>query len=251
MKITFLGTGGGRWMTITQRLHTGGFRIEDDVNLQIDPGAGALARAVQSRINPLKTDGVLVSHCHPDHYSDTEVFIEAMTKGMTRKKGVLGASESVIHGSGDLGPAVSKYHRSKVGKEYSLTPGDSFKIGEMGVKAIPTVHSDPYGVGFKLYTNKGLVVYTGDTEYFDGMTDHYQDASLLILNMIRPLDQRLKWHLCGDEAINILKESRPKTAIITHFGMKMVPLFRKEAQRIESSSGVRTIAARDGMKFQL
>nr|WP_243687165.1 MBL fold metallo-hydrolase [Methanobacterium formicicum] len=74
--------------TITQRRMTGGFRIDgiDGKNLHLDPGPGALVRSYQFGVNPLKLHGILVSHSHTDHYSDAEVLIEAMTRGMTRKK---------------------------------------------------------------------------------------------------------------------------------------------------------------------
>ncbi len=249
MEIVFLGTGGGRWMTITQRLHTGGFRIHDTEKIHVDPGTGAVARASAKRINPLSTDAVLVSHCHPDHYTDAEVFIEAMTKGMTKRAGVVGASRSVLLGNHELGPAISKYHKSKLKSEYVLTPGDKFKIGDIGVEALPTRHSDPDCIGFKFFTDKGIISYTSDTEYFEGMTDFYRDSSLMIINVIRSKNERLKWHLCSDEVIKILNEVRPQTAIITHFGMKMIPVAGKEAERIERETGVSVIAARDGMRY--
>lgn len=45
-----------------------------------------------------------------------------------------------------------------------------------------------------------------------------------------------------------MEEADPEVAVITHFGVKMIfagP--RREAERIERESGVRTVAARDGM----
>jgi phosphoribosyl 1,2-cyclic phosphodiesterase len=251
MELVFLGTGGGRWMTITQRLHTGGFRIHDTKNIHVDPGAGAVARAAGMKISPLKTDGVIVSHCHPDHYTDAEIFIEAMTRGMIRKGGVLGASKSVLLGNGELGPAISNYHRSKIAKEHVLTSGDTLKIGDIGVEALQTQHSDPEGVGFKFYTNHGIVTYSGDTEYFEEMPEVYRDSSLMIINVLRPKNAKLRYHLCSEEVIKILNEVKPQTAIITHFGMKMFQVAKREAANIEANTGVKTIAARDGMKFRV
>ena len=44
MKITFLGTGGGRFSAISQRRMTGGFRIDKfkGKNYHFDPGPGGL-----------------------------------------------------------------------------------------------------------------------------------------------------------------------------------------------------------------
>ncbi len=251
MEIIFLGTGGGRWMTITQRLYTGGFRLHGESNIHVDPGAGAITRTCERGINPLNTDALFVSHCHPDHYTDAEVFIEAMTKGMKKKKGLVAASKSVLIGNEELGPAISKYHRAMIGDERLIVAGERLKIGNIGVEALPTSHSDPSGVGLKFFTEKGIVTYTGDTEYFDGMEDVYRDTQIMVVNVIRPKGERLKWHLCSNEVIDILNAVNPEVAILTHFGMKMHPVAKSEADRIKSKTGVKTLAARSGMRFTL
>lgn len=88
MKITFLGSGGGRFSAISQRRMTGGFRIDNlgGKNYHIDPGPGALIRTYQFGFNPRNLNGVFVSHSHTDHYNDAEILIEAMTRGMTKNK---------------------------------------------------------------------------------------------------------------------------------------------------------------------
>ena len=50
MKLTFLGSGGGRFSAISQRRMTGGFRIDNlgGKNYHIDPGPGALIRTASS-----------------------------------------------------------------------------------------------------------------------------------------------------------------------------------------------------------
>ena len=100
MKITFLGTGGGRFSTISQRRMTGGFRIDklNGKNYHIDPGPGALVRTYQFGLDPRTLSGVFISHAHTDHYTDGEILIEAITKGMTRNQGVIMGSNSVFEG---------------------------------------------------------------------------------------------------------------------------------------------------------
>ena len=84
--------------TITQKRMTGGFRIDDinGKNIHVDPGPGALVRSYQFGLNPLNLDWVMVSHSHTDHYSDAEVLLEAITRGMTRKKGTIIGSRSKL-----------------------------------------------------------------------------------------------------------------------------------------------------------
>jgi phosphoribosyl 1,2-cyclic phosphodiesterase len=113
IEITLLGTGGGRFATITQKRRTAGIRIiSENLNFHLDSGPGALVYSISEGLNPQKLNAVFVSHCHPDHYTDAEVLIEAMTKGTTKKRGVLVASRSVLHGNEmGLNPVVSKYHQ--------------------------------------------------------------------------------------------------------------------------------------------
>jgi phosphoribosyl 1,2-cyclic phosphodiesterase len=251
MEIVFLGVGGGRWTTITQKMKTGGFRIHGTQNIHVDPGPGALVSLCNERIAPMKTDAVVVSHCHPDHYNDAEILIEAVTHGMTRNRGTLACSESVLLGKNDLGPAISTYHASKLKATHILKPGQGFYIGDIKVMALPTKHSDPSAVGLKFYTNDGTVTYTSDTEYYEDLLGYYKDSRVIILNVVRPRGERIPWHLCVDDVIQILNAVKPEVAIMNHFGMKMLGITDMEAKRAEEETGVRTISAKDGMKIEI
>ena len=102
LEIFFLGTGGGRFATITQKRRTGGMRIisdRDKVNIHIDPGPGALIYSLEMGLDPRKIRALLVSHSHLDHVNDAELFIEAMSHGTTKRRGVLAAARSVLKGN--------------------------------------------------------------------------------------------------------------------------------------------------------
>lgn len=248
MEIIFLGSGGGRWVTITQKMRTGGFRIHASKNMHVDPGPGALVNLQEANISPLSTDAIIVSHCHPDHYTDAEVLIEAMTHGATKQRGVLACSESVLVGKDNLGPAISKYHQSKLGELAILKSGKEFNICDIKVEALPTRHSDPTTVGLKFHTQYGILTYTSDTEYFKGISENYSNSRIMILNAIRPGSDRIPWHLCVDDAIKIISEVEPELAILTHFGMKMRGIADMEAKRVKKETGVKTISAKDGFR---
>lgn len=252
MDLIFLGTGGGRWTTITQKLKTGGFRLHGKEKIHIDPGPGALVNSYQYEISPLDTDAILVTHCHPDHYNDTEILIEAMTRGMTSKRGILAASESVIEGNNQVGPGVSNYHKNFV-DHIILKPGEKLRLTETEIFALPAKHSDPTTIGLKFLTDSKIITYTSDTEIFEGLVDIYSPSDVIIFNVIRPKNDRIPWHLCTEDVIKILKEIKPKPrlAILSHFGLKMIGLQDEEAKRVSKETGVKTIAAKDGLKLRI
>ncbi|NIP66782.1 MBL fold metallo-hydrolase [Candidatus Bathyarchaeota archaeon] len=253
LELILLGTGGGRFCTITQRRRTAGIRLLcKDINLHLDPGPGALIHSLNMGLDPRKIRAVLVSHAHPDHYTDAEILIEAMTRGMTRRRGLLAASHSVLGGNDKCGPAISKYHQQRIQEVVEAKPGVEFKVGDLGIKATRAVHSDPDTVGFRFETNVGDIGYTSDTELFDGLEEAYRGVRLLLLCLLRPSGEPWKGHMTPDDALQVVEQVDPEIAVITHFGMKMISAGpRQEAERIEGESGIRTLAAWDGLHVRV
>jgi len=254
IELVFLGTGGGRFATITQKRRTGGIRlVSESFNVHLDPGPGALVYSLEAGLNPQKITGVLVSHCHPDHCNDAGVFVEAMTRGMTKKRGVLAAAHSVLEGNETCEPCLPKYHQTMPQLVVDAKPGVSFNIADLKIIATGAKHSDPSTVGFRFETaDVGDIAYTSDTEYFEGVGKPYKNVRLLILCAMRPAGSPWKGHMTTEDAIKILEEATPEMAVLTHFGMKMI--FRgpaSEAEYIQQKTGIPTIAARDGMRLKI
>jgi len=254
VELILLGTGGGRFATITQKRKTGGIRIlSETLNMHLDPGPGALIYSLDMGLDPQKVTAVLVSHSHPDHYNDAEVFVEAMTRGMTKKRGVLAASHSVLLGNEVCEPSISRYHQQMPERVVEAKPGVAFTVGDMKILTTEARHTDPDAVGFRLETRKvGDFAYTSDTEFFEGVGKPYEGVRLLLLCVMRPSGKPWKGHMTTNDAIKIVEETLPEMAIITHFGMQMI--FKgpaHEARLIEQKTGIPTVAAVDGMRINV
>ncbi len=254
VEITFLGTGGGRFVTITQKRRTAGIRvIGENLNLHLDPGPGALVHSIDDKLDPQKINAILVSHSHPDHYTDAEVLIEAMTQGMTRKQGVLFAVRSVLSGNSVCEASISKYHQQMPEQTVEALPNAKLELANLNILATEARHTDPDTVGFIFETKEfGSFAYTSDTEYFEGIGKHYEGVRLLILCVMRPAGKPWKGHMTTNDAIQIVDQAHPEQAILTHFGMQMLlegPA--KQADLIEAETGVPTLPATDGMKATL
>ena len=253
MKITFLGSGGGRFSAISQRRMTGGFRIDNlgGKNYHVDPGPGALIRTYQFGFDPRNLSGIFVSHAHTDHYNDAEILIESMTRGMTKYNGTVFGSRSVLKGFEKWGPCISSYHQSK-SDTVVLEPGVVKEVDNIKVKGTEIEHGDPAGIGFQIDYNGFKVSYTSDTGYFEGLGEAHKRADILIASVLRPGNKSIPGHMCSRNFMDLIEEVQPKVAVMTHLGLKMIsnnPVV--EAKKISKQTGVKTIAAFDGLSFNV
>ena len=242
-QIIFLGSGGGRKVTSAQTRATGGFVIQvDDEQIHVDPGVGAVVRAAQFGVDISNTTIILVSHFHIDHSNDANAIINAITFGGKEKKGVL------ITGKFEDDGNLTTFHKNAVNKYIKLKPGDKTEVGKIIIKATKTKGHDVESVGYKIFTPKFVLGYTSDTSYFPGLTEEFKGCDIMIMNTLKPKGMKLKGHMNSDDIVKLLKNVRPKLAILQHFGSSMLkanPVY--EAREIQKQSGVQTIAAQDGL----
>lgn len=250
MRITFLGTGGARFVTIMQIRATGGWILEmEGEMIHIDPGPGALVRAKQYGVNLRKLTGIAISHVHSDHTTDAQVVLEAMTEGTLKKKGVVIGNEYVFRGDGEnFIPVFSKYHLNSLARYEIMEPGKKTSLGKLGIEAVSAKHTEPKCLGY-VFSGKSMKVgYTADGEYYQGQEKHFAGCKYLLINCHRPKESPLKGYMDSEGARKLIEKVKPEKAILTHFGMKMMRgVAEKEARWIQEKTGVKTIAARDGM----
>jgi phosphoribosyl 1,2-cyclic phosphodiesterase len=228
---------------------TGGFFLDlAGQVIHIDPGPGALVRARERRINLKRLSAVIVSHYHQDHVSDAAVMIEAMTNAATERGGAFLSNDAVINGNKEHPPLLDRFHMGLLRRIEIMKPGDRISLGKVRVTATPTEHREESGLGF-LFEGEGLRIgYTGDGEYFPGMEKHFQRCDYLIINTMRPRTDAWPGHMNAGMARELVSRARPGKAILTHFGMKMLKgVAEREAAWIERETGVKTMAARDGL----
>jgi ribonuclease BN (tRNA processing enzyme) len=246
--ITFLGTAGARFMVSRQLAASGGLWLDlHGTRLLIDPGPGSLVQTARLKMDPETLDGIILSHRHLDHSTDANVMIEAMTRGGHQHRGrVYGPSDCF----GEE-PVVFGYLRKWVDEVVVLREGGCYRLGDITFSTpVRHVHSaETYGLTFR--TPRTTFSYIADTSYFEGLSA-YAGQDLLIVNMVfvRPIPGVA--HLAVADVARLLRELQPRAALLNHYGM---PVWEagpgRLAAELTEASGVRTIAARDGMVFDV
>lgn len=255
MELVFLGTGGGRFNLVRQVRKTAGFRIHGSLNIHVDPGPGALFECLRRGIAVGKTDVIIVTHNHIDHVNDANLLIEALAKyGKVAPVAVIG-SKSAISGDSNGDRGVSHYHQTLVKTVSIASPGKPIRLGSGRKTALlsPTKvrHDDRTGFGFVLEIDGARIGYTSDTEYFRELPGQYANLDLLIANNLKGYDDGVPDHLYSGTTALLLAECRPKMCALQHMGLSLIKSGpEKEAKKIEAASGIRTIAAQDGMRLR-
>jgi len=246
--ITFLGTAGARFVVTRQFLASGGAWLSlGNTQILLDPGPGSLVQAAKRKLDPSKLEAIILSHKHLDHSGDINIMIEAMTDGGRKKRGTVFTPADTLNQE----PVILSYLRSYPERVEILTEGGSYKLANISFET-PIRHKHPVETyGFIFRTPRHTFSWITDTKYFDELPSYYV-GELVIINVVRltpgaPID-----HLSLPEAKGIIEEIKPKTAILTHFGMTMWRAKPWElAQKLTMETGITVIAARDGMRFDL
>ena len=246
--ITFLGTAGARIMVTTQILASGGLWLNlGGTEILVDPGPGCIVQSTKRKLRADKLKAIILSHRHLDHSADVNIMVEAMTQGGLKRRGWLFAPADAL----ETEPVIFSYLKGYLEGIEVLQEGKSYSVGNVSFTTpIRHIHSvETYGMVFR--TAEHTFSYIADSRYFDGLIHSYR-GELLIINVLmveynRPID-----HLSVPDVKHIITELKPKVAILTHFGMTLWRAKPWEiAQRLSEETGVKVIAARDGMKFDL
>jgi phosphoribosyl 1,2-cyclic phosphodiesterase len=237
----------------TQLRHSGGLLYTlGGARLWVDPGPGALVRALASRpkVDPSRVDALLLTHRHLDHAGDATAVVEAMTAGGTRRRGALFAPAEAL----DLEPMVLRYAQGFLARVERLCEGGSYAVAPGLSLTTPLAHD--HGVetyGYRLAAAGLTVGHVVDTFWMDRLLEAYAGVDLLIVNttLIESGPRRLL-HLGADQAERLVAGIRPRLAVLTHFGMTVLRA-RPDlvAEGIAQRTGVRTLAARDGLALPL
>ena len=156
---------------------TSGYLLEDNgVKIALDMGAGVLSRlAAATDINEL--DAIYISHLHFDHTSDLLPF-RYLLDSLNKKITVITQYED------------SDWYRVLFGSPRLeiINVNETSELDIKGLKLTfaPMKHPVPC-LAVKIRGKKKTFVYTGDTVFFDGLTDFANGADAILSNCVKPV----------------------------------------------------------------
>ncbi len=249
-KLKFLGTGGARFVVMRQLRHSGGlYLITDKLRIHIDPGPGALVRMLSSRpkLDPTKTDAVILTHKHLDHSNDVNIILEALTQGGFYKRGTLMAPRDALEGD----PPVLQFVRQYIAEVLTLEKGLCWEREGIEVMCPLELRHGVENYAVRVKYNGLEMTLVSDTVFFEDLVD-ISRTDCLVVNVLLTEPRQGIMHLCVDDLRRLLTGARQRVAIMTHFGMRMIQAKPWViAEKLSDETGVRVVAARDGMEFDI
>jgi phosphoribosyl 1,2-cyclic phosphodiesterase len=245
VKLTFMGTAGARFMVAKQLAASGGLYIEEgNTRISLDPGPGAIVQYAKRKVDLTKLDAIVISHRHLDHSNDVNVMIEAMTDGGFRHRGHLFCPSDAL----DHDPVVLEYIRHFPQEIVALKPETEYTVGEVTFATTPRHVHQVETYGFRFGNRLGWVT---DSAYYDGIAEQHK-ADVMVIHLVLMECRAGLPHLCLDDVERIIREAKPRLAILTHYGMTVWRAHPWElAEDLTQRIGTEVKAARDGMSLEL
>ena len=245
MKLTFMGTAGARFMVAKQLAASGGLYIEDgSTRMSLDPGPGAVVQYAKRKVDLTKLDAIVLSHRHLDHAGDVNVMVEAMTEGGFHRRGRLFCPGDAL----DDDPVVLRYLRQFPQEVVRLEPEKEYAVNGLSFTTTPLHVHQVETFGFRFGDRLGWVT---DSAYYDGIAEQHK-AEVMVIHLVLMQCRAGLPHLCLEDVERIIRDARPRLAIITHFGMTVWRAHPWEvAEDLTQRIGSEVKAARDGMSLEL
>jgi len=232
-------------MVAKQLAASGGLYLEDGTaRIALDPGPGAIVQYAKRKVDLTKLDAIVVSHRHLDHCGDVNVMVEAMTEGGFAHRGRLYCPSDAL----DEDPVVLQYLRRFPQEVVRLQPETTYSVNDLEFSTSPRHKHQVETYGFRFGDRLGWVT---DSAYYDGIAEQHK-ADVMIIHVVLMQCRAELPHLCLDDAERIIREAKPKLAILTHFGMTVWRAHPWElAADLTQRIGIEVKAARDGMSLDV
>lgn len=188
--------------------------------LVFDLGSGAVRGMLGSGHNPLGVDHIFLTHFHPDHTVDIVPLLFAMEHGVqeprTRPLHIAGPEPFLEFWSSIKnvwGQWMFDDHTDAA--ELSRDDAEPLELADCRLSWAPAEHR-PESIAYRLDSEDGAFVYTGDTEYCGPVVELARGADTLLIECSFPDDAPVPGHLTPGGVARIASEAEVGRVVLTH-----------------------------------
>ena len=134
-----------------------------------------------------------------------------------------------------------------------LKENSHYSLGNLKFSTGKTHQHSVETYGFNFHLPEITISYITDIKFFPNLIFQYF-GEILFLNVVlfEEIPQRKIDHLSFEDVKVILKETKARVVVLTHFGTRMLQADPGElADRLSEETGVRIISAQDGMTLKV
>ena len=224
-----------------------GYLLESEgCRLLLDCGNGVLSR-LQHYLQSWELEAVLLSHLHFDHMADLMVLRYALDYA---RRSALFERPLPLYAPPEPASEFKRLSYKDLFETVPLSPGEDLFLGPFTLSFVETVHSMPC-LAMRIETDKGVLVYSGDTERFDGLAAFAAGADLFLCEANcqekegAPAPEN---HLSAADAARIARRAGVKRLLLTHFHPALQPARSLEEARVHFPAAE---LAREGRSYHI
>jgi ribonuclease BN (tRNA processing enzyme) len=252
MEITVVGSG-----TVVPRLERRQSCVVVEAageTLLFDLGSGAVRGMLQAGLDPFAVDRIFFTHFHPDHTVDVVPLLFSINYGAEEERSrplyltgpepfqAFWDSVTRVWGEFMLGDYPTRV--SELPHE-CLSPLD---LPGCHLSWAPAEHR-PESIAYRLDSEEGSFVYTGDTEYSKSLVDLARGAQTMLIECSFPDESPVPGHLTPSGVAEVASQAGVRRVVLTH----VYPAADELDLRAEVGRGFggEVVVAHDGLRFGL
>ena len=223
MELTVLGSS-GTWPG-PGRATCGYLVSHDGAHLWLDAGSGTFAR-LQERIRVDQMTAIVISHGHPDHFSDMLMCFYARRYGGLGDPGLPVYSPAGFTDKAAL--LVAEEGMKVLYEDFAFTvvrDGDEFTVGPFSIRAIEMVHVGVEALGYRIEAGGATLAYSGDAGPSATLVEVARDADLFLCEATyQDASTLFPFHLSARQAGEHATKAGAKRLMLTHIVPTLDPM---------------------------
>jgi|Wag4MinimDraft_11_1082651.scaffolds.fasta_scaffold00144_15 ribonuclease BN (tRNA processing enzyme) len=221
VKFTILGSGSA--VPFEGRASSSYFVETEHTNILLDCGFQCVDRLYSIGKSLDSVDYIFLSHKHPDHFIGLIHLFFALRSPYYERK-----SPICIFGFKDIEKYFEQF-RGILGKwiepgvPVNFFPNENNSVSSwtnisdlLSFRTFSTMHTDE-SVGVSLVVNERKIVYTSDTEFFEGLADEFSYADLAVVDCASGEGSGLRGHMDFRQGIFLAEQAGVKKLLFSHF----------------------------------